>query len=219
MTNKENTFINSHNRLAKRASNVQGRKKGLIPAVIYGPKTESTPTFLEESFFAITKAFAGNKIYTLKGDVLDGKPVMIKEVKKDPVVGNILHVDLYALDMTATMTVEVPLDFQGEPEGVKEGGVMQEVRRSIELECPASDIPKTIVVDVSGLNIGDTLSMGDIKVPSTYKVISSPEYAVVNISEIKTAAAEEAEAAATDEAPAAEGETPAPAAEGDEKSE
>ena len=185
MTQKEKIYLEAQSRTAKRTINIEGRKRKLIPAIIYGPKIESTPAFLSEGFFAISNAIAGSTIYTLKGDVLEGEPVMIKEIKKNPIGNKILHVDLYSPDMTGTMVVEVPLDFQGEPEGVKEGGVMQEVRRSIELECPVTKIPESIPVDVSGLQIGDTLSMGDIKVPEEFKVISALEYAVVNVSEVK----------------------------------
>lgn len=207
MTQKEKIYLEAQSRTAKRTTNIEGRKRSLIPAIIYGPKIDSTPAFLSESFFAVSHAIAGSTIYTLKGDVLEGKPVMIKEIKRNPVKNQILHVDLYAPDMAGTMIVEVPLDFQGEPEGVKDGGVMQEVRRSIELECPVTNIPESIPVDVSGLQIGDTLSMGDVKVPEEFKIISAPEYAVVNISEIKTAA--ETEEAEGDKTPAAEGDTSA----------
>ena len=188
MTQKEKIYLEVYDRTAKRTANIEGRKRSLIPAIIYGPKIDSTPTFLSEGFFAISNATAGSTIYTLKGKVLEGKPVMIKEIKRNPIGNKILHVDLYSPNMSGTMVVEVPLDFQGEPEGVKDGGIMQEIRRTIELECPVANIPESISVDVSTLQIGDTLSVGDIKIPGKFKVISSPEYAVVNVSEIKTSA-------------------------------
>ena len=220
MTQKDKIYLETQPRTAKRTSNIEGRKQKLIPAIIYGPKIESTPAFLSEGFFAISNATAGSTIYTLKGEILEGKPVMIKEIKRNPIGNKILHVDLYSPDMSGTMIVEVPLEFVGEPVGVKEGGVMQEVRRSIELECPVTNIPESIPVDVSALNIGDTLNMGQVVVPKEFKIISDPVYAVVNITEIRTATAEGgADTAEGTEAPAAEGDAAAPAAEGEDKAE
>ena len=214
MAQKDQIFLETQTRTAKRTTNSEGRKRNLIPAIIYGPIVESTTAFLNNSFFVTSKAIAGSTIYTLQGDVLDGKPAMIKEIKRSPVENKILHVDLYSPDMTGTMVVEVPFDFQGEPEGVKEGGLIQEVRRSIELECPVSNIPKSIKVDISALKIGETLSMADITVPSEFKVMSAPEYAVLNITEIKSVAALDEDVAASGTAAEGTGAATGTAAEG-----
>lgn len=194
MTSKAKQTLEVFKRTAKRTNNIEGRKQDLIPAIIYGPKQESTPAFIPLNFFATTKAIAGSTIYTLKGEVLENKPVMIREMVKNPIGNKILHVDLYAPDMEGSMAVEVSLDFQGEPFGVtEEDGVIQEVRRTIELECPVTDIPESIVVDISEMKLHDTLQIGDIKVPEKYKVLSAPEYAVINITEVKALPVEDSE--------------------------
>lgn len=201
-------------RTAMRALNVKGRKDGLVPAVVYGPKQEATSIFIPNKFFVFNGTNDDdNTIYTLKGDVLDGSQVMIKAITKNPMGNRINHVDLYAPDMTKSVRVEVELDFQGEPEALKEGGLLQVVRRTIEIECPVSSIPENIAVDISGLAMGETLKMGDVKVDSKYTVMSAPEYAVISVTESKAgeeepetvvaAAPAEGEAAAAD-APAAE---------------
>ncbi len=174
------------NRIAMRTTNIKGRKEGFVPAVVYGPKQESTSLFIKNKFFIFNGTRNDdNTIYTLKG-VLDGTKVMIKKIAKNPLGSKINHVDLYALDMTKSVKVEVELNFQGEPEAVKEGGgLLQTLRRTIEMECPASAIPKSINVDISSLKIGDTLKMGDITVDPKYTVISAPEYAVISVTEPK----------------------------------
>ncbi|MGH1469093.1 MAG: 50S ribosomal protein L25 [Bdellovibrionales bacterium] len=193
------------NRNAMRAANVKGRKEGFVPAVVYGPKQESTPLFIPNKFFVFNGTNDDdNTIYTLKGDALEGTQVMIKTITKNPIGNKITHVDLYAPDMTKSVRVEVELDFQGEPEALKEGGLLQTIRRTIEIECSVSAIPTSIAVDISGLAMGDTLKMGDIKVDAKYTVMSAPEYAVISLTEPKAAEEEPAaEAAPTEEAAAA----------------
>lgn len=196
MTSKAKQTLEVFKRTAKRTNNIEGRKQDLIPAIIYGPKLESTPAFIPLNFFETTKAIASSTIYTLKGEVLENKPVMIREMVKNPIGNKILHVDLYAPDMDGSMVVEVSLDFQGEPYGVtEEGGVIQEVRRTVELECPVTDIPESIAVDISEMKLHDTLQVADLKIPEKYKVISSPEYAVINITEVKALPVEDDETA------------------------
>ena len=200
---QNNIEVKSRN--AMRAMNVIGRKEGFIPAVVYGPKQESTPLFIPAKFFVFNGTNDDdNTIYTLKGDVLDGSQVMIKEITKNPMGNKINHVDLYAPDMTKSVRVEIELDFQGEPEAVKEGGLIQVIRRTIEIECPVSAIPESISLDISGLAMGETLKMGDVKVDPKYTVMSAPEYAVISVTEPQAEEAEPVVEAAAADAPAAE---------------
>lgn len=194
--------IEIKSRNAKRAANVIGRKEGFVPAVVYGPKQASTSVFIPSQFFVFNGTNDDdNTIYTLKGEALEGSQVMIKKIMKNPIGNKVLHVDLYAPDMTKAVRVEVEIDFQGEPEGVKEGGLLQTIRRSIEIECPVSAIPKSIPLDISEMKIGDTIKMGELTVDEKYKVISAPEYAVVSVTEAQSQE-EEAPVAAEGAAPA-----------------
>jgi len=207
------TTIDIKSRNADRAANVAGRKEGFIPGVVYGPKQESTSVFVPSHFFVMNGTNDDdNTIYTIKGDTLEGSQVMIKKIVKNPIGNKVLHVDLYAPDMTKAVRVEVEIDFQGEPVAVKEGGLLQTIRRTIEIECPVSDIPESIALDISGMQMGDTIKMGEITVNEKYKVISAPEYAVVSVTEAAKAeeepAAETAAPAEGDAAPAAEAAKP-----------
>jgi len=196
------TTIDVKSRNANRAANVQGKKEGFIPGVVYGPKQASTPVFVPAHFFVMNGTNDDdNTIYTLKGEALEGSQVMIKQIVKNPIGNKVLHVDLYAPDMTKAVRVEVEIDFQGEPVAVKEGGLLQTIRRTIEIECPVSDIPESIALDISEMQMGDTIKMGEIKVSEKYKVISAPEYAVVSVTE----------AAKAEEEPAADAAAAAPA--------
>lgn len=204
----KNTTIEVTRRTAMRTANIKGRKEGFVPAVVYGPKQESTPLFIPNKFFVFNGTNdEDNTIYTLKGDALDGAQVMIKKITKNPIGSKITHVDLYAPDMTKSVRVEVELDFQGEPEALKEGALLQTIRRTIEIECPVSDIPESIPVDISGLTIGDTLKMGDVKVSAKYTVMSAPEYAMISLTEAKVEEEEPVVETAAEAASAAEGST------------
>jgi large subunit ribosomal protein L25 len=207
------TTIEIKGRNAKRAANVTGRKEGFVPAVVYGPKQASTSVFIPKQFFVFNGTNDDdNTIYTLKGDTLEGSQVMIKKIVKNPIGNKVLHVDLYAPDMTKAVRVEVEIDFQGEPEGVKEGGLLQTIRRTIEIECPVSAIPESIPLDISEMKIGDTLKMGELKVDEKYKVISAPEYAVVSVTEAQAQEEEVVAAPAEGDAAAAAPAEGAPAA-------
>lgn len=191
----KNKTLEVKSRSAARTNNIQGRKEEWVPAVVYGPKQASTPVFIPEKFFVLNGTHTDNTIYTLEGDCLQGSKVMFHDIMKNPIGNKVLHADLYAPDMTKPVRVEVEFDFQGSPAGEKEeGGVMQVIRREIEIECPADAIPESISVDVSGLGIGDTLSIADVAVDEKFKVLSAPEWAVVTVSEVKAAPVEEASA-------------------------
>ncbi len=202
-------------RKASRANNTQGRKEEWVPAVVYGPKQASTNIFVNNKFFVMNGTKEDNTIYTLDGDsALSGTKVMIKSVQKNPTINQVLHVDFYAPNMKETVKVEVEIDFQGEPAGVANGGVVQTIRRVIEIECLPTEIPESIPVDISGLELNDTLKMGDITVPSQWKVISAPEYAIMTVAEVKAEAPtpqEEAAAAAASTEAAPAGDTAAEA--------
>lgn len=183
------------------ANNTQGRKESWIPAVVYGPKQVSTSVFVSSRFFVFNGTKEDNTLYTLDGgENLNGMQVMIKNVQKSPVKNQILHVDFYAPDMTKKVRVEVELDFQGTPKGMAEGGLIQTIRRVIEIECLPTEIPGSIPVDISHMEIGDTLKMGEVNVSEDFKVMSAPEWAIVSVTEAsKEETPAEAAAGATPE--------------------
>ena len=188
------------------------RAAGRIPAICYGrgePVSLSLdPRMLDRLLH--TSDAGMNTLIDLRGDAsIEGRTVLLKEVQRDPVSGAALHADLYTLDLTRTVEVSVPLHLTGKAPGVELGGILDQALRELELECLPTAIPREILVDVSSLDIGDSLHVRDIALPEGVELISEPELSVVSVvapTVAEEAAPEEAEVPAEGEV--AEGEAP-----------
>jgi len=161
------------------------RAKGLIPAILYGPRTQPIP--LTVSRKELTKALrteaGGNVLIDLEikdGDLPSRKVVMLKEVQYDYLGKEILHTDFYEVAMDVMITVEVPIHLVGRPEGAKLGGILDQIRRVVEIQCLPGDIPNSIEVDVSSLKIGDSIHISDIKFEKG-KILTDPEETIATV--------------------------------------
>jgi large subunit ribosomal protein L25 len=144
------------------------RAAGRIPAVYYG--RGETPISLivnaKDVDTLLQGASGANVIVDLQvsGAAAADRKALIREIQRDPVQGNILHLDLQHISLTERITVEVPIELVGVPTGVKDGGgILEHLLREVEVECLPTDIPTHLEVDVSAMNIGDTLHVSDIK--------------------------------------------------------
>ncbi len=204
------------------------RAVGRIPGVCYGAGEGSVPISLDprELKRLLVQSETGmNTLIDLKiegGGELDGRLVLVKELQRHPVDGSYVHADLFAVDMEHTIEVSVPIHVSGHSEGVKMGGILDQSLRELDLECMPRAIPGEIAVDVSALNLGETLHVRDLELPEGVTLRSDPDLAVVGVvapaaeEEPEAAEGEVAEAVAEGEAPA-EGEGEKPAAEGEAK--
>jgi len=161
------------------------RRKGVIPAVVYGAEISPLPLEVEaKSFHALLRSGLGeNVIITLNiDDPKNGdKKVLIREIQRDPVLGNILHIDFQQISLTKKLTINVPVHLVGTPLGVQQdGGILQHVLRELEVECLPTDIPEKIEVDVSNLKIGDSIHVGDIKLEGA-ELLSDPQGSIVSV--------------------------------------
>ena len=120
------------------------------------------------------------KLYDLD---LDGEimKVIIKDVQADPVSLEVLHVDFYAVTFGKLMTLMVPLKFEGEPAGVKKGGIVEFLMDEVEIECLPKDIPEELVVDISSLEVGDTLFVRDLPLAEGVRVKEDSSAPVVTV--------------------------------------
>lgn len=144
------------------------RQAGRVPAVYYGRGEAPIPLVvtLRELEEVIDRAEGSNVIVDLRveGDAGADRKALIREIQRDPVVGNILHLDLQHISLTERIIVEVPIVLLGTPIGVKDGGgILEHLLREVEVECLPTDIPSRLEADVSGLNIGDSLHVSDLK--------------------------------------------------------
>jgi len=163
------------------------RSQGLIPAIFYGPKTESTPLSCNGKELSSVLERGGQNVLinlTIKGEGSDKKTsdhvVMIRDIQVDPRKGLPIHADLYEVSMKETMTVEVPVRLVGKAEGTKVGGILEQVRREIEIECLPADLPPQIEVDVSHLEIGDSVHVRDISVEKA-KILTDEQLTIATV--------------------------------------
>src|SRR6267378_798128 len=144
------------------------RAGGRIPGVYYGRGEDSIPLTvgLKDLMSVLESADGSNVIVDLKlgGEAAKDRKALIREIQRDPVAGSILHLDLQHISLTERITVEVPIVLVGVPLGVKDaGGILEHLLREVEVECLPTDIPSKLEVDVSALQIGDSLHVSDIK--------------------------------------------------------
>lgn len=162
------------------------RKSNFVPAVCYKKGERSINLKLrKEDFFKVLHTSAGENVIINLDLKEDGKSkertVIIKEIQYHPVTDDILHVDFNQISLTQLLTVEVPIEVRGEPMGLKDGGVLEHLLREVEVECLPTQIPEQIEVEVSHLEIGDSVYVKDLSVPEGIKILNDPEGIVVSV--------------------------------------
>ena len=160
------------------------RHAGLLPGVIYG--TDTNPLAVELETHAVEQVLHHHASETILVDIdLEGEgsvSVLLKEVQHHPVTGALLHVDLQRVAANQTLQVEVSLELVGEPEGVKLGGLLDQVMHTILVECLPADLPETVNVDVSDLEIGSALHVSDLKLGNKVAILSDADALVAGVS-------------------------------------
>lgn len=182
------------------------RRAGRVPAVLYGERQE--PVLLSLADNEIRKEFkTGQFLQHLCELDLDGKvhQALPKEVQVDKVTDFPIHVDFIRVSQGAQVSVEVQVRFEGEAvsPGLKRGGVLNIVRREVELTCPADAIPDEIVIDLSKANIGDSLHISSVRLPQgVTPTITDRDFTIATITPptVAPAAEEEAEEEAAEPA-------------------
>ena len=159
------------------------RRGGSIPAVLYGPSVENTAVSVDTTEFE-TMLRTSNSAQVLLNLVMDNgetKQAMIKELQRHPVTENFVHIDFYAFDTKQKIKVKVPVVPTGKAAGVEEGGLLQLIRREIEVLCFPLEIPESIEVDVTELNIGDSIHVDEIPMPGNIEQTADVNYTVVAV--------------------------------------
>jgi large subunit ribosomal protein L25 len=200
-----NTREKKHKRDARRLL-----RNGKIPGIVYGPKTPSIAVELDKREFSTRIAgLEGSHLVRLKSEssALADKVALVKEMQYHPISGDVIHADLYEVDLSAKITVNVPLHFVGKAAGVVRGGILQPIVREIEVECLPLDIPAYFDVDVSALDIGDSVHVEELTMPANVTAVYDSNFPLVAV---VPPTVEEAPAAAAAEP--VEGAEPAPAA-------
>jgi large subunit ribosomal protein L25 len=172
------------------------RREGRVPAILYGPVDQPQMLSIGMRDFedAVKKGNVGRSIFNL---VIDGgkqtKVAMIKELQTHPVDHGLIHIDFYAVDMARKVRVNVPVVTTGKSVGVEMGGMLQIIRRDLEVLCLPNAIPQTITIDITQLDVGQSVHVEDIQLGDEVELPHEVNFTVLTILSPKKAEAEEAE--------------------------
>lgn len=191
------------------------RNSRSVPAVVYGAVEPMNLTVGEKEIVKFNTRAYENALFTLKSPLKKANDivVLIKKVDVHPLSRRPQHVDFFALDLKKSVRVNVEVRLEGRPIGLSEGGLLNVVLRSVEVECLPTEIPEFFTMDISGLGVNDALHVSDLKTTGSVKVLTGAEQtiAVINTQEDEVAATPAAAAAPAAAAPAAAGKAPAAA--------
>lgn len=197
------------NEIGKGASN-RARREGFIPAELYGKEKDNISVMVSENEMEkLINRFGENALIKVFIDN-DGKKenytVLLKEIQRHPVRGTLSHIDFHQVSMTDKINTIVPVVLVGDSPGVSEGGILQQLVRELDIRCLPTDIPGSIELDISNLNIGDSLSVSDVNISEEIEIVTDENTVIASVVAPQvveeTEAAEEAEA--TEEATEAE---------------
>jgi large subunit ribosomal protein L25 len=153
------------------------REQGRIPAIVYGHKKEPVAISLDQHDF-VEALHHGDRLV----DVQVGKKkdkMLIKAVQYDYLGRDIIHVDLMRVDMSETIKVTVPIELKGTAAGTHESGIIEEHLDRLEIESKVADIPKTIVVLIKDVHVGDAIHAGDVELPAGVKLVTPAQTLLV----------------------------------------
>ena len=195
------------------------RHDGKVPGVVYGHQfSDPLPIVIEAK--DLRNALAGhniNSVFTLEIEGRGATPVMVHERQHDILSHHLIHIDLYAVNLSEAVEADVPIVAVGHAPGVKEGGVLDIVLREITVEALPGAIPEQIEVDVSALNIGDNIHVRDLRAPAGVKIVQDEDEIVLSVLAPQKAEEEAPAAAAAELAqPELIGEKPAAEEESEE---
>jgi len=164
-----------------KGANNRLRRSGYIPAVVYGAGKENVHLKVEERLVSRLVRHGGmNRLLTLNVEGQD-KAVLVHEIQVHPVKGTLQHIDFLEVRLDEKVNVTVPVQVVGDAPGVREGGVLTQVLWELDVSCLPTEIPEAVEVDISSLEIGDTLLVKDIQAPKGIEILTDPEEAVVSI--------------------------------------
>jgi large subunit ribosomal protein L25 len=161
------------------------RSAGKIPAVLYGRGRDSLPLALDPR--ALDRILRSSGANTLLDLTVEGHPevkdtvALVKELQRHPLRGTIVHADLYAVDLSRAVTVDVPVHLLGKPRGLDFGGILEHTLREIALECLPRAIPESIEVEISHLEVGDVIHVRELVLPEGVTLITDGDLGVVHV--------------------------------------
>lgn len=162
------------------------RNDGFVPAVVYGYQTDAVSIAVNERELLNTLRVTGRN-GVMKLQLEDGElNVVLNDYQKDPLKNQITHADFLAINMTEELEISVQVHLTGESIGEKDGGVLQQPNWELDIKVKPSDIPDSLEIDISELNIGDTLTVADVRKKIKYEILNDDDFGLVSISAPRT---------------------------------
>jgi large subunit ribosomal protein L25 len=170
------------------------RREGNVPGVVYGGDEEPLSFQVQARELRLALARAG-AVIDLQVQGAKSTPVVVKELDRHPVTGATVHIDLLRVRLDVKIEATVVLDLTGgdDSPGVKEGGVLEQITREVTIEALPNDIPESIHHDVSGMVIGDTMTLASVTPPDDVTLVDDPETVIATLSPPKLQLEEEEE--------------------------
>ena len=205
--NADNTLIAEERSVVGSRPAGRLRRSGKVPAVMYGLETDTIKVAVpaRELNHILAGESGANTLITLRMDG-DEHLTLARQIQRHPTRGDLIHVDFIRVRRDVAVAAEVPVNLQGEPEGVRDGGVLEQLVFTLSVEAKPEDIPPAVEVDVSALAIGDQLRIADLRLPAGVAVQQEADELVVQI--VMPRVAEEPETVEAEEGEAVEGEAP-----------
>jgi large subunit ribosomal protein L25 len=160
------------------------RADGLVPGVLYGNGGNAQPFCIEER--ELRKALTGDHgLHAILDVVLEGQQkahhAVLKEYQLDPTRARLLHIDLQEVRLDQAIQTQVVVELLGDSEGVKEGGVLSQIQREVNVEALPMEVPDRLELDVSRMVIGDALRLSDLRVPEGVKLLDDPDTVLATV--------------------------------------
>jgi large subunit ribosomal protein L25 len=161
------------------------RREGMLPAVLYGLEHEAQN--LTVNYKEFKEAFSGSgasAMFNLQIEDADGpkrKTVTLKEHQVDPISRKVIHADFLEIDVNKPLEIDIPLILNGKPFGVEQGGMLQQIRRVLTVSALPKDMPEKVEVDVSHLNMGESLHVEEVQVPDGARIVHDVNFTVATI--------------------------------------
>lgn len=214
MAKTVNIRVNERKTAGKGAARAE-RRAGLIPGVIYGEKKE--PVMFSISALDLDAQLRQSGFWTRQFEIEVGKNkyhAICQDIQTHPITDRPIHIDFLRVSANTELQIEVPVMYENElaAPGLKNGGVLNAIYRSIEVMCKPKDIPETLFVDLTGLEMGDVVKLGDVKFPAGVKPVEDLDTTIAAIAAPAVEEVEEAPAPAADAAAAPAAAAAAPAA-------
>lgn len=156
------------------------RREGRVPAVVYGLGDAAVPVTVDAREMQRALIYGANALINLQiGD--DGQLTMTKDIQRHPVRGDLVHVDFVRIRADQEVQAEVLIHLTGEPEGAKEGGVLEHVLFTVGVSAKPRDLPESIEIDVSDLGVGEQKRVGDLETAPGVELLNDPDQVVANV--------------------------------------